>query len=694
MAAALRKKDPYEKIDPKTPRDEQVRLGQALDLKHRGDLHGCAALCQTILRNVPNQPQAANMLVSCLYESGNEADAIKLARQLVEMHPKFVNAHNNLAIIARQAGNFQEAIKHFELAITHGHNDAVTYSALAHLYTDHTNMYDRALQLHQKALVLDPENTRIWHHIWSLGKKANSVSFYPECITILADVLKSTNPQTNIQIPIARTILRASLHMGEFADTIRSEAFNAEWFDGKAFQNFCKSDLFLNVMQYHVATGEDFESVAAYIRHALLQKTLDAGDDYKLLKPHLRLLSAIAKQSDSNEYVYYITQEESQRIDQIKSQLAVMDASTLDKKLGSWMLLLFASYQPLTALKCDDKLQTLYEVSSNEVLKQIIARQIIEPAEEAALKNTIPSLAPIADGVSSQVREMYEENPYPCWERLPKIEGKRSYEAFLKSLAVLRPDVAAAVPDAPKMLVAGAGTGKHVLQTYFYHNPSRMVALDLSFSSLAYAKRKALQYKAQDVEFMQGDILELDRLDEQFDVIESVGVLHHMQDPLAGWQKLINRLKPNGFMKIGLYSEIARDGVVRAREIIKNEGFQPTLEGIRECRKYLCEQPEQPDLARLKRMRDFYSTSECRDLIFHVQEHRFTCLQLKDSMDKLGLEFLGFVNLTPEDTQRYLAKFPEDKTMTHLENWHQFEQENPDLFLSMYNFHCCRKIEA
>ena len=54
---------------------------------------------------------------------------------------------------------------------------------------------------------------------------------------------------------------------------------------------------------------------------------------------------------------------------------------------------------------------------------------------------------------------------------------------------------------------------------------------------------------------MQADILNLDQLNQDFDIIESSGVLHHMDEPLIGWKSLTDILKPGGLMNIGLYSE-------------------------------------------------------------------------------------------------------------------------------------------
>ena len=70
------------------------------------------------------------------------------------------------------------------------------------------------------------------------------------------------------------------------------------------------------------------------------------------------------------------------------------------------------------------------------------------------------------------------------------------------------------------------------------------------------------------------------RLERRFDVIECVGVLHHMEDPVAGWRVLRRLLEPGGYMKIGLYSERARRHIVAARAFLAARGDPPTPAGI------------------------------------------------------------------------------------------------------------------
>ena len=83
---------------------------------------------------------------------------------------------------------------------------------------------------------------------------------------------------------------------------------------------------------------------------------------------------------------------------------------------------------------------------------------------------------------------------------------------------------------------------------------------------------------------------------------------------------------------------------------------------------------------------DFYSMSTFRDLLFHVQEHRFTIPRIKYCLDKLGLLFCGF-----EDTkivQKFNLNNFAKNAVYDLDKWDQFEKENPHAFSGMYQLWC------
>lgn len=83
---------------------------------------------------------------------------------------------------------------------------------------------------------------------------------------------------------------------------------------------------------------------------------------------------------------------------------------------------------------------------------------------------------------------------------------------------------------------------------------------------------------------------------------------------------------------------------------------------------------------------DFYSLSELRDLLFHIQEHRFTLPQIRQCLDDLGLEFCGFEN--KDMVRRFKSRFRGDCAIYDLDKWSIFEDEFPDTFSGMYQFWC------
>jgi SAM-dependent methyltransferase len=185
------------------------------------------------------------------------------------------------------------------------------------------------------------------------------------------------------------------------------------------------------------------------------------------------------------------------------------------------------------------------------------------------------------------------------------------------------------------------------------------------------------------IDYAHADILALPE-DRRFDVIESSGVLHHLADPLQGWSKLVTLLKPGGFMRIGLYSEIARQNVVALREELSARGFGATVDDIRRARQEIISLQD-PRFATIVHSPDFCSISACRDLLFHVQEHRLTLPQIATFLNDQGLTLLGF-ELDGQTLRRYRAAFPDDPAMTDLACWDRFEQANPDTFGGMYQF--------
>ena len=50
-----------------------------------------------------------------------------------------------------------------------------------------------------------------------------------------------------------------------------------------------------------------------------------------------------------------------------------------------------------------------------------------------------------------------------------------------------------------------------------------------------------------------------------------------------------------------------------------------------------------------------------------------------------NLQFLGY-DIGPPIRRDYARRFPNDVAMTDLAQWHRYETENPDSFITMYQF--------
>jgi SAM-dependent methyltransferase len=390
------------------------------------------------------------------------------------------------------------------------------------------------------------------------------------------------------------------------------------------------------------------------------------------------LYGSLARQCFINEFIFWCSSEELQCAMALRARLSI--AIEAGEQLSAWWIVAVAAYFPLSSLP---SATFLLEHRWPQPVADLLAQHISEPLQERHYRSSIPRLSAIDGGVSRAVQQQYEESPYPRWIALPPPGRPVSLATYLRHHF---PDAALPVHQGSgiDILVAGCGTGRESIQFAQQFESARILAIDLSLASLGYAKRKSVELDLPDIEYAQGDILALDSIGRTFDLIASVGVLHHLAAPLDGWRKLVALVRPGGYMLLGLYSELARRSVVAARALIRERGYADTADGIRQCRQHLLSSDD-PILQEVTTFRDFFAMSECRDLLFNVQEQRFTLPQIKAALERLGLEFVGFF-LERAVVRRYDQLFPGDPAGTHLDRWNAFEHEYPLTFAGMYLF--------
>lgn len=394
----------------------------------------------------------------------------------------------------------------------------------------------------------------------------------------------------------------------------------------------------------------------------------------------LDFYSLLARQCFINEYVFSCTDAELSAVTALRDTLegALQGAAPVAELL----VVAVAAYFPLCSLPSAGR---LLEAKWTTAVEALLLQQVAEPEEERRDRTAIAGIGSIDNDVSVRVRAQYEENPYPRWITIPVPEKAQNLEQFLGNKFPLVSFGSQIKTPGIEVLIAGCGTGQQSIDTALSLRGANVLAIDLSLASLAYARRKTREFGLTTIEYRQADLLELGALGRNFDVIESMGVLHHLADPWAGWQALVSLLRPGGFMRLGFYSGLARHSIVRLRTIIAAHGYGDSAGEIRRCRQDLLALDKIEGFGRTLGALDFFSTSMCRDMLFHVQEHRMKLTEIDAFLRKNGLALLGF-EIDAAVLHAYRQRFPGDAAATSLAQWQVFEEENPDTFIGMYQF--------
>jgi tetratricopeptide (TPR) repeat protein/SAM-dependent methyltransferase len=644
-------------------------MGNAL--KDKGDPEAAIDSYQEALKIKPDYAEAYYNMGVLLQDKGDMKAAISSFKQAIKIKPDYADAYNNMGVSLHDKGDPEAAIDSYQQALNIRPDYAEAYNNMGIALKDKGDI-DAAINIYQQALKIKPDYADAYNNMGAALKGIafnNPNSGLMEIIVSLLDLRTTCRP--NDIAGAAISLLKLEPTLKEFLEKNSLGALSQSL--QKTISTLTELPLLLKLMSVCPITDLELERILVDLRSALLSSI----DEIYISPAILRFQSALALQCFTNEYIYTQTDTESELLEAL--EIAIEKKLSNEQQPSPQTILCLASYKALNKYEWNDLLMV------NANIEEVFTRQVRESKEESRLKANIPILQEITDNVSSKVREQYEANPYPRWVNLGLPLRPKTTPQLIKELNLSIFDNATKDRPAPNILIAGCGTGLHSIGTASRFKDCNVLAIDLSLSSLAYAKRKTKELGLKNIDYMQADILGLGKLDKKFDIIESAGVLHHMDDPMAGWRVLTDCLKPNGLMKIGLYSELARQDIVRIREKISQSSMSFSDDTMKLFRSDVINSSEQPHI-NIRSFSDFYSLSEVRDLLFHVQEHRFTISQIKDCLSDLGLTFCGFEG---DEVVRDFKLTNTGKDDSYdLDKWDLYEKTNPYLFVGMYQFWC------
>ncbi|MEA5512887.1 class I SAM-dependent methyltransferase [Nodularia sp. UHCC 0506] len=266
--------------------------------------------------------------------------------------------------------------------------------------------------------------------------------------------------------------------------------------------------------------------------------------------------------------------------------------------------------------------------------------------------------------VSAAVAKLYDTYPFPpeplLDEAPPGYNWRWNWLAAYNFCAGRKP-----LKQDIRILDAGCGSG--VSTEYLVHlNPqAQVVGIDLSAGTLEVAKERCQRSGADRVEFHHLSLYDVEQLPGEFDLINCVGVLHHLPDPIRGIQALAKKLAPGGLMHIFVYGELGRWEIQlmqKAIALLQGDKKGDYRDGVQVGRKLFSSLPEKNRI--VKRDQELWSLEnhkdECfADMYVHPQEIDYNIETLFELIDASGLEFLNFSNPDFWQLSRLLAKAPE-----------------------------------
>lgn len=582
--------------------------------------------------------------------------AQKLLREIISIE-KSPQTCRDMASICLLKGDVDQAIDWIDEALEIDIHDHAALAMLAGVY-ERNNEIAEAMGFLALAIAEKPDEQA---YLDAFAIHAGKISFSqfnePFANALLVCLQRSDINCARLQKPW-HSLLSCHPDLKGFLDSGR---FDIDTMSAQALHPF-----FLAGLSRLLVYDMDFEKGLASLRSSLCAE-LQTEKKHWSSEDLIRLAAALSHYCFFTEYIFDETEHESSWVALARERFLASPGAVTAEELA-----VFSCYDALGNLPNIQELAKPHRRESS--LENMLALQVDEALRLQEIKSRIQVITPIEDDVSGKVQAQYEDFPYPRWKHL--------------SRGLCKEDIEETLPDGKlKILVAGCGTGHESAAIGTLFPQADILAVDLSRSSLAYAILRAEGLGLEHITFRQGDILQLGSLPDKYDYIISSGVLHHMADPVAGWRTLRGLLKPGGLMRIALYSEYGRQDIVQAHKIIADEEWENTREGMKSFRRQAEESLPEDLYKSLTARGDYFQMSMYRDLLFHVQEHRFNLLEIRDILRDLSLRFAK-LQVSADVLSEYKKIFKGKDSLTDLKKWHTFEKTHPATFRNMYQFWC------
>lgn len=645
-----------------------------LSLASNDDPMGCESLnnarnsIRKALSIQPNDAESLNLLSRIELEAGQIEQAHVAILKAIALAPSNGGYWYSAGHVAIARQQLNEAEKAFRQAISYAPKQTRAEVSLAYTIAEQGRQVE-AFQLYRQLVKTNAHDVQVKSRLLE-SAKGLVADYYDE--ELEQDLIAYLSWQdVNLE---NLSHLCCSILIFKFQLTHKGSAVS--------FNDMADSTLLLGTLRHTLIKNELLEKLIMAIRQELLTHASKKG---RLVNQYIPLCEAICQYQIKNEFLLPYTEAERSMVQALKRMIdksMCLPGCTPTDVSGA--LMLFAMYESWYLL---DENKAIFSFSDDS---WPAISYDIKQAHCELLHETQQSFIPLTEIPKSghhKVKNQYERFPYPRWQGLDN-RNKTNYGRALQHEFPWANIPSAYLNQPINILVAGCGTGRHALNVAKYFYQTNVTAIDISQTSLNYAYKKSAELDIQNIDFYQADLTKLNKFDEAFDIIECSGVLHHIRQYNCALQNLLLNLKPNGFIKLSLYSKRARKPVYDVRSRYKHGGIENNEQDIRILRHVIFSENEIENKHLITESNDFYSMSGVVDLLLHEFEVGFSPKSIKELCQNHQLKFLGFSNLDTQLKHRFKDFIGERFDFSNLDQWEEFEHAYPSTFSTMFQFYC------
>jgi len=622
--------------------------------------------------------------------------------EALELDPDDGDSLNLLARIELESGHYHAAHQAIHLALLGAPQNGGYWYSAGHVALAQQN-FSNAQEAFRKAIQFAPKETRAEASLaYTLAQDGNTVEAFQQYrelaktqgqdlhirsqVVMLASQIKADYYDSELEQDLLSYLRWDKVNLDQLGTLVCSllefkfelnQQGSATNFDGIA-----SCPLLLAALRHTLIKSEMLEKLIMSLRHELLTHSTQQG---QINKNYISICQAIFHYGLRNEYILPTTEAEGGMINMLENiinrSLTQFGCTALDV---SGALLLLGMYKSWQGLEQIEKLMNLETPHWPEETYQF--KMWHDEVHELA-QYKFEKLTVIPKCSESKVKSQYEKFPYPRWQTL-------DYKKNINYGIALRHEYKHAklphhlLEDNLKILIAGCGTGRHALNVAKYFHGVQVLAVDISQNSLAYANHMATKFGINNIDFKLADITKLPELKEKFNIIECSGVLHHIRYYKKALTNLLSNLKPNGLIKISLYSRRTREPVIQVRKVFKQGETQLDRHKIQVVRHAIMQSDLIEKKTGITQSDDFYSMSGTVDMLFHEYEKYYTPLSIKQLCQEFNLTWLGFSNLSHKTKSDFMSFHADKADLLNLKQWDEFEEEYPHTFANMFQFYC------